>query len=69
MPGAPGALGGVRLGVIRESMVYPKGCKTEQPIVDAATKEIKEMLGGRLGATLVESSDPLWHARSRTSSR
>ena len=60
MPGVPNALGGVRLGVIRESMVYPKGSKTEQPIVDAATKEIKEVLGGRLGVTLVESSDPLW---------
>ena len=60
MPDIPGALGGIRLGVIRESMVYPKGSKTEQPIVAAATKEIKEVLGGRLGATLVESSDPLW---------
>ncbi len=60
MPGVPNALGGVRLGVIRESMVYPKGSKTEQPIVDAATKEIKDVLGVRLGATLVESSDPLW---------
>jgi Asp-tRNA(Asn)/Glu-tRNA(Gln) amidotransferase A subunit family amidase len=60
MPCVPNALGGVRLGVIRESMVYPKGSKTEQPIVDAAKKEIKEVLGSRLGATLVESSDPLW---------
>ena len=60
MPGVPNALGGVRLGVIRELMVYPKGSKTEQPIVDAATKEIKDVLGGRLGVTLVESSDPLW---------
>jgi amidase len=60
MPGVPNALAGVRLGVIRESMVYPKGSKTEQPIVDAATKEIKEMLAHRLGVTLVESSDPLW---------
>ena len=60
MPGVPNALAGVRLGVIRESMVYPKGSKTEQPIVDAATKEIKDVLGGRLGVTLVESSDPLW---------
>src|SRR5207244_442883 len=31
--GAPGALEGVRLGVIRESMVYPMGSKTEEPIV------------------------------------
>ena len=60
MPGVPNALAGVRIGVIRESMAYPKGSKTEQPIVEAATKEIKDVLGARLGATLVESSDPLW---------
>ncbi len=58
--GARGALKGVRLGVIRESMVYPKASKTEQPIVDAAIKEIKTILGGHLGVTLVESGDPLW---------
>lgn len=58
--GAAGALKGLRLGVIRESMVYPKSSKTEQPIVDAATKEIKTILGDRLGVTLVESGDPLW---------
>jgi hypothetical protein len=50
----------MRIGVIRESMVYPKGSRTEEPIVTAAAKEIKAMLGGALGATLVESSDPLW---------
>jgi Asp-tRNA(Asn)/Glu-tRNA(Gln) amidotransferase A subunit family amidase len=60
MPGVPNALAGMRLGVIRESMIYPQGSKTEQPIVDAATKEIKQVLAGQLGATLVESSDPLW---------
>ncbi|MGE0253651.1 MAG: amidase family protein [Alphaproteobacteria bacterium] len=58
--GARGALKGMRIGVVRESMVYPKGSMTEVPIVTAATKEIKEVLGGQLGATLVESSDPLW---------
>ncbi len=58
--GTAGALKGVRLGVIRESMVYPRGSKTEQPIVDAATGEIKQVLGEKLGATLVESGDPLW---------
>ena len=58
--GAPGALKGVRLGVVRESMVYPKDSLTEKPIVDAATVEIKEVLGATLGATLVESGDPLW---------
>jgi amidase len=59
-PGAPGALQGMRLGIIRESMVYPKGSKAEEPIVTAAAKEIKVVLGERLGATLVESTDPLW---------
>ena len=58
--GAPGALRGIRLGVIRESMTIPPGSKTEQPIVTAATREIKSMLGGHLGVTLVESGDPLW---------
>ena len=53
-------LKGMRIGVIREFMVYPKGSRTEEPIVTAAAKEIKTMLGGALGATLVESSDPLW---------
>jgi amidase len=41
-------------------MVYAPGSKTEEPIVSAAAREIKTILGGRLGATLVESSDPLW---------
>ena len=56
----PGALRGVRLGVVRESLVYPPDSSTERPIVEAAAKEIKEVLGGQLGATLVESGDPLW---------
>ena len=55
-----GALKDVRLGVVRESMVYPKDSLTEKPIVDAATVEIKDVLGGMLGATLVESGDLLW---------
>jgi len=55
-----GALGNMRLGLVRESMVYPEDSITEKPIVDAATKEIKKILGRKLGATLVESSDPLW---------
>jgi amidase len=59
-PGTHGALKGKRLGIIRESMVYPPGSKTEELIVTAAAKEIKAVLGDRLGATLVESSDPLW---------
>src|SRR5712692_3179496 len=60
MPGTPGALKGVRIGVIRESTVYPPGSLTEVPIVSAAAKEIKSVLGGTLGATLVESADPHW---------
>ncbi len=58
--GAAGALAGMRLGVIRESLIYPPGSKTEEPIVFAAADEIKTVLGGHLGATLVESADPLW---------
>src|SRR5262249_8865701 len=60
VPGTPGALKGVRIGVIRESMVYPPGSLTEVPIVSAAAGEIKAVLGGTLGATLVESTDPRW---------
>jgi len=59
-PGSADALRGLRLGVIRESMIYPPGSKTEQPIVSAASKEIKTVLGAHLGATLVESSHPRW---------
>jgi Asp-tRNA(Asn)/Glu-tRNA(Gln) amidotransferase A subunit family amidase len=58
--GSLGALKGIRLGIVRESMVYPPDSKTEQPIVAAAAKEIKSVLGAHLGAELVESSDPLW---------
>src|SRR5664279_2016227 len=53
-------LKGIRIGVIRESMLIPKGSKSEEPIVSAAAKEIKLVLAGALGATLVESTDPLW---------
>ncbi|MGH7304563.1 MAG: amidase family protein, partial [Candidatus Rokuibacteriota bacterium] len=60
MSGASGALAGVRIGIVRESMVYAPGSKTEEPIVTAGAGEIKTVLGGRLGATLVESSDPRW---------
>src|SRR5665213_3247677 len=54
------ALKGIRIGVIRESMVIRPGSMTEVPIVTAAASEIKAVLGRKLGATLVESSDPLW---------
>jgi amidase len=58
--GTAGALKGMRLGVIRESMAIPPGSKTEEPIVSAAAKEINSVLGGHLGVTLVESSEPTW---------
>jgi amidase len=58
--GERGALNGLRIGVVRESMVYRPGSKTEQPIVDAAKREIKDRLGAHLGATLVESGHRWW---------
>ena len=58
--GEPGTLKGMRLGIIRESMIYPKRSKTEEPIVSAADAEIKAILRDKLGATLVESGHPMW---------
>jgi Asp-tRNA(Asn)/Glu-tRNA(Gln) amidotransferase A subunit family amidase len=57
--GGAGALAGLRIGVIRESMLNP-GIKLVEPITTAAAAEIKTVLGGHLGATLVESADPAW---------
>ena len=54
-----GSLQGKRIGVIRESMLNP-GIKAVEPIIAAASAEIKQVLSQELGATLVESSDPLW---------
>jgi hypothetical protein len=58
--GAPGSLSGTRIGVIRESMLIRPGEKATVPICTAAATEIKAILGEKLGATLVESADPLW---------
>jgi Asp-tRNA(Asn)/Glu-tRNA(Gln) amidotransferase A subunit family amidase len=58
-PGNAGALKGMRIGIVRESMLAA-GSKAAEPITTAVAKEIKAMLGAHLGATLVESSDPLW---------
>jgi amidase len=58
--GAAGALRGQRIGVIRESMLLVPGHTSRLPIAPAAAAEIKTMLRGHLGATLVESRDPLW---------
>ena len=60
MAGTPGVLAGLRIGIVRESMVYAPGSKTEGPIVSAAAREMKAMLGARLGAALVESSHRWW---------
>jgi amidase len=57
--GAAGVLKGMRIGIVRESMLNP-GTKAAAPITTAAAKEIKTVLGAKLGAALVESSDPLW---------
>ncbi|HVW93865.1 MAG TPA: amidase family protein [Devosia sp.] len=57
--GAPGALKGLRLGVIRESMVT-QGSRAAEPITSAAVREVNAILRDHLGATLVESSDPHW---------
>ncbi|MGA7811278.1 amidase family protein [Bradyrhizobium sp.] len=59
-----GALAGMRIGVIRESMITPPGSLAEGPIVSAADREIRDVLGAHLGATLVESVDPLWNSDS-----
>jgi amidase len=59
-PGKRGALRGLRLGIVRESMLIFPGIKADEPIVTAAAREIKAVLGAHLGATLVESVDPLW---------
>src|SRR6266436_4889523 len=56
----PGLLRGMRIGVIRESMLIRPGDKAAEPIATAAAAEIKAVLGEKLGATLVESRDPLW---------
>ncbi|MBX9776170.1 MAG: hypothetical protein K2Y71_17460 [Xanthobacteraceae bacterium] len=56
--GSPGALKGMRIGIIREFMV--KHAKVDEPIVDAVSAEMKAMLAGHLGATLVESVTAGW---------
>jgi amidase len=55
-----GSLRGMRIGIIRESMQVRPGDQAAEPIATAAAVEIKAILGEKLGATLVESSDPLW---------
>ncbi len=50
--GARGSLRGMRIGIVRESMLTFPGIKADEPISQAASKEIKAILGDYLGATL-----------------
>ena len=50
----------MRIGIIRESMLVLPGEKAPVPIATAAAAEIKAILGGKLGAALVELTDPAW---------
>jgi len=51
-------LKGVRIGIVREFMV--KHTKNDVAISDQLDKEIKTVLRDKLGATIVESVDPLY---------
>jgi Asp-tRNA(Asn)/Glu-tRNA(Gln) amidotransferase A subunit family amidase len=57
--GQAGALQGLRLGVVRESMLTG-GSQAAEPITQAAAREIQSVLAEHLGASLVESSSPHW---------
>ena len=46
-----GSVGGVRIGVIRESMLTFPGVKADEPIAQAAAREIKDILGAKLGTS------------------
>jgi Asp-tRNA(Asn)/Glu-tRNA(Gln) amidotransferase A subunit family amidase len=54
------SLKGTRIGIVRESMRLRAGDQAAEPISHAAAAEIKSVLGGKLGAILVESGDPAW---------
>jgi Asp-tRNA(Asn)/Glu-tRNA(Gln) amidotransferase A subunit family amidase len=54
------SLAGKRIGIVRESMWCLPDDLAGKPITTAAAREIKEVLGKQLGATLVESSYAHW---------
>lgn len=54
------SLNGMRIGIVRESMLLRPGDKAAEPISRAAAAEIKSVLRDRLGATLVESGHEFW---------
>ena len=59
--GSPGSLKGVRIGIIRESMLTFPGIKADEPIAQPRPqRKSRTCSAGHLGATLVESTDPLW---------
>jgi amidase len=51
-------LAGLRIGIVREFMV--KHAANDAAVSDAVDKEIKKVLRDKLGATIVESHDPLY---------
>ncbi len=61
MPAAPGALARHAASAsIRESMVYPPGSMTEVPIVTAAAREIKSVLGSSSARRWSNRPIPHW---------
>jgi hypothetical protein len=56
--GKPGALKGMRVGIVREFMT--RFTLADEPVVDAVDQQMKDVIGGQLGATLVESVPPGW---------
>jgi hypothetical protein len=50
----------MRIGVVRESMLLRPGDRAAEPISRAAAAEIKSVLAGKLGATLIESGHRFW---------
>lgn len=52
------SLEGLRIGVVREFMIKPN--PNDRAINELNDTQIKEVLGGKLGATLLESLDPLY---------
>jgi amidase len=56
--GTPGALKGMRIGIVREFM--GKWTKADEPVVDAVDQQMKDVIGKQLGATLVQSVTQGW---------
>lgn len=54
------SLKGKRIGIVRESMFCLPDDVAARPITTAAAREVKEILGRQLGATLVESAHAHW---------